>query len=633
MPKNKIKTLLFFISCFVFLLFGLNTNEIKAENDFTIQNYDININVNENNVLDIKETIHVYFYNRRHGIYRTIPTINNVRREDGTINQRPALVTNIKVNNKYTKNTYDDCVELVIGDEDKYVYGYVTYVISYKYNLGPDTLENVDEFYFNPIGSYWTTDIKNANIEVNMPKNFDNDKLIVRHGKNGIDSTEKITYSIIGNQIKILATNLEYSEAVSIRVELPEGYFTNKNYLHENFFDVFIGIILPILLLLVVIILWHKKGRDEKPVEPISFYPPKGYNSFEIGYLYKGKPNRKHVISLIVELASKGYISIQELDKKDKKKNPDNSKYVIIKLKDYDGSDSDLKTIAKALHKGKKKKTTEKKLNESFYLTINDLINKMHRDAKTEKFQIFEDFKIKGIIMGLIFTSLILISSIILPTIKTQLWECLIIPVLVISLLSAFNVITFNKKDPQPLIMKLIMIFMFDIPFGFVVCLTVSKLFIYSSLVEASLIIAAICAIVSLIFTSHMPKRTEENKKIYGQILGFKNFLKIAEKEKLEAMIQQDPEYFYNTISYAYVLDVSEKWIEKFKGLDKIVTDITPSIYVVGPAMRRSINRSYRSHYNSFKGFSIGGSSGGGGGSSGGGFSGGGSGGGGGGSW
>ena len=627
MQRNKIKRLLFLFSCFVFLLFGINSNKIKAASDFVIQNYDIKIDVGEDNVLDIKETIHVYFYKQRHGIYRTIPTLNEVRREDGTIEQRPAIVTNIKVNNKYTKNTYDDSIKLVIGNENTYVYGNVTYVISYKYNLGPDTLENKDEFYFNAIGSYWTTKIKNATIEINMPKTFDNDKLMIVHGKYGEDSTEKISYSIIGNQIKISATNLDSGEAITIKSELPEGYFTNTSYLNENFFDVFVGIILPILLLTVVVVLWYRKGRDEKPIEPVSFYPPKGYNSFQVGYLYKGKPMRKHVISLIVELASMGYVSIEELDRNNKETNPDNSKYIITKLKEYDGHDSDLKAVASSLHIGKDK-TTEKELNERFYSTIDDLVYKMYSKDKTKKFQIYEDFKTKGILLGLIFTLLIIISSLLLPTIKTQLWECLYVPIFVVSFLSIFNVIAFNKKDKQPLFVKLVILF-FDIAFSFAICITVSRLFIYSTLIEFSLTMALVCAIVSLIFTIHMPKRTEENKKIYGQILGFKNFLKIAEKEKLEALILEDPEYFYKTIPFAYVLGVSKKWIEKFKGLDKIVNDINSTVYVTGPIIRSSITKSYHSHTTFSKGISFGGGSSGGGS----GCSGGGSGGGGGGSW
>ena len=50
-----------------------------------------------------------------------------------------------------------------------------------------------------------------------------------------------------------------------------------------------------------------------------------------------------------------------------------------------------------------------------------------------------------------------------------------------------------------------------------------------------------------------------------GKLKGFKNFLETAEKEKLEAMVMQDPTYFYKILPYTYVLGVSDKWIKKFE--------------------------------------------------------------------
>ena len=58
-------------------------NPVFAEN-FVIKNYDVQINVKENNVLNIKETIDTNFHKRSHGIFRTIPLINKIVRADGT---------------------------------------------------------------------------------------------------------------------------------------------------------------------------------------------------------------------------------------------------------------------------------------------------------------------------------------------------------------------------------------------------------------------------------------------------------------------------------------------------------------------------------------------------------------------
>lgn len=46
--------------------------------------YDVNIIVNEDNSFDVTENINAYFNESRHGIYRTIPLENQVKRADGS---------------------------------------------------------------------------------------------------------------------------------------------------------------------------------------------------------------------------------------------------------------------------------------------------------------------------------------------------------------------------------------------------------------------------------------------------------------------------------------------------------------------------------------------------------------------
>ena len=48
----------------------------------------------------------------------------------------------------------------------------------------------------------------------------------------------------------------------------------------------------------------------------------------------------------------------------------------------------------------------------------------------------------------------------------------------------------------------------------------------------------------------------------------FKEFLEKVEKEKLEELVFQDPNYFYNILPFTYVLEVSDKWISYDIGED-----------------------------------------------------------------
>lgn len=64
-----------------------------------------------------------------------------------------------------------------------------------------------------------------------------------------------------------------------------------------------------------------------------------------------------------------------------------------------------------------------------------------------------------------------------------------------------------------------------------------------------------------------LKKRTEYGNEVLGKILGFKEFLETAEKEKLEELVCENPDYFYNVLPFTYVLEVSDKWIEKFENI------------------------------------------------------------------
>ncbi len=64
-----------------------------------------------------------------------------------------------------------------------------------------------------------------------------------------------------------------------------------------------------------------------------------------------------------------------------------------------------------------------------------------------------------------------------------------------------------------------------------------------------------------------MRKRSEQGNKWYGQLLGFKNFIDKAEKDRLSCWCEQNPSYFYNVLPYAYVLGVTDKWAKNFESI------------------------------------------------------------------
>ena len=158
--------------------------------------------------------------------------------------------------------------------------------------------------------------------------------------------------------------------------------------------------------------------------------------------------------------------------------------------------------------------------------------------------------------------------------------------------------------------------------------------------------------LICMFFSVVSIARTDEYTELLGRVLGFRDFIKTAELDQLNSLVEEDPQYFYHIMPYAYVFGLSNKWIKNFEDLPVVAPEWyrgTRSFdsfdyYMMG-RMMGNCNASVRSSINipsssgGFGGGSFGGGSGGGsswsggGGFSGGGFSGGGSGGGGGGGW
>lgn len=78
-------------------------------------------------------------------------------------------------------------------------------------------------------------------------------------------------------------------------------------------------------------------------------------------------------------------------------------------------------------------------------------------------------------------------------------------------------------------------------------------------------IIGLICIAVLILFIKIMPKRTPYGNEMLGKLNGFRRFLETAEKPQLEALVNENPKYFYNILPYTYALEVSDVWMKKFE--------------------------------------------------------------------
>jgi len=127
-----------------------------------------------------------------------------------------------------------------------------------------------------------------------------------------------------------------------------------------------------------------------------------------------------------------------------------------------------------------------------------------------------------------------------------------------------------------------------------------------------------------LLFAWQMPRRTEIGARVQRELLGFKQFMERAERDRIRFLLKEDPDYFEHTLPYAALFGLVATWAAQFEGL------IAMPVWYSGSSfdhLGHDLDHLSSTGVSSSPPASSGGSSGGGG------FSGGGGGGGGGGSW
>ena len=564
------------------------SNQYKSY-DYVIDKYDINVVVNENNTLDITEKITAFFNVPKHGIFRTIPLKNKITRLDGTTSTNRAQISNLSVDKEYSTSRENGNYKIKIGSARHNLMGEQTYVIKYKYNLGKDPMKDYDELYYNLIGNEWDTVIGNVSFTITMPKEFDSSMLGFSSGDYGSTANDKIKYNVNENTI-IGSYNgvLNAGDALTVRCELPEGYFVGAG-LSVNITD-YLTFIIPIIFLGIAILLWYKFGRDNQVVETVEFYPPEGFNSLEIGFLYKGKANSQDVTSLLIYLANKGYLKISETEEKSlfsKSKG-----FKITKLKEYDGNNINEQLFLNGLFNKKTSFTslfsknmespnniidevTSMELCDRFYITMDKIISNINNKENRNK--IFEKSasskKIFIILMIIITYCLITIPPIINNGEPRMLPVAILFPGIGFTLMFSMlfgekETIYVNGRATNSSIANKLFGLVWGVLFGGMpLVFMVLPALLQDSIYLIGYFIGLGCVLGMVICLKYLPKRTQYGNEILGKIKGFRNFLVTAEKDRLEAMVMQDPTYFYNILPYTCVLGVSDKWIKKFESI------------------------------------------------------------------
>ena len=527
-----------FLFLLIFIVLTLCCFPVRAEN-FVIKSYDIELSVNREQVVTVHEYITADFHVASHGIFRDIPTKNSD-------------VSSISVDNRYKVESGLGNVRLKIGSPDTLVTGVQNYSISFRHHLFGDRRE----FYYNIIGTKWPVTIEKVRFKVKLPAPYDKSKVGLSIGEYGtVGFKDGATFTMFDNEIVGETFKpLPPYNGITLRMELPTGYFNQKD---NPWIPITLWAI--IIMSLLSFSIWFLFGKDPHITPVVSFYPPKDFNVYEAEQVCTEKITSKSLVAMLIVLAHQGFINIVTDDKD----------FALNRLKDYDGNNAAMKKLMAALFKrGNYQIPTVSKSDleksTTFYKDCDSILSSMN-GFKSKFFSAVSVNKAVDCLMFLLSVGIVLLTAFALNHYRTG---DDMAGLLLSGLICGFFLTIFRKNTKSLLGPAIFAVVVF--------CLFLQQA---AKSMDSTNSLQVQCGffgiIISIICYIQMPQLNFIGRKSKGELLGLKKFIEVAEKKRLELLVDENPEYFYDILPYAYILGVSDKWIKQFES----ITDLNPDWY------------------------------------------------------
>lgn len=581
----------------------------RAQAGEAIRSFSSDIVVNTDASIDVKETI-VYDFGaaNRHGIYRDVPV--DYKTSSG---KRLRLdLADITVQDEGAR-AYPFSVSLSggvrrikIGDPDITVTGIHTYVIHYRVPRAVGFFDDHDEIYWNVTGNEWQVPILKAEARVTVPysaataEEFERSLSIACYaGPRG--STRACSSVQLTGRDPVSAyfsqENLNPSDGLTVAVGFPKGNVvppTASDVAADSFRDAISSgwwlFILPVVVLIWRFRKWKREGRDPKGTGIIvaQYEAPDGLTPMQTRFVLS-QDFGSSLSADIVHLATKGYLKIAKIKTEGILGFGGDEDYRLTALKSSEDLPEHQRGLFDYLFA----------IGKGGYVDLSDLKDRFYMKAAMVQEKAVESLVIQGYFPR--------------PT-KGPLTAGLISGKLTSRRAAAVTggivVAVFGSIWGTPWVMA--------------VAGEGSGL----SFIIAWILSVAIWSLFSVI----MPRLTEKGVAAKEHIQGFKLYLSVAEKDRIDFhnAPAKDPQTFEKLLPYAMALGVEKEWGKVFEGID-----IQPSWYS-DPSMGSFHAAAFAANMSSFAAASasdLSSAPGSHSGSGGGGFSGGGGGGGGGGSW
>jgi len=485
--------------------------------ELRIGNFNAHITVARDGTIEVTEKIEAHFIGGPwHGLYRSIP-IEYVTPQGLNytlfLDVKRAFDSNghsLKFDSSRVRHYRK--LKIYVPDADDSIR---TISIQYTISDAIKFFEDHDELYWNVTGDEWDVPIESASADILLPAGASHVRATTFTGAYGSRARDAET-NVAANGVDVHTTAaLPYHAGLTVAVAFDKGLVAEPSaltlvarFLRSNW-----PLFLPVLVFIVMFRLWWTRGRDPR-LRPITaqYEPPDHLTPGEAGTLVDDSADMRDITATIVDLAVRGYMVIEEVQKDRLLGLVHEKDYKFIVQKDR-SQWAALKPHEQVLLNGIFSAGT---VGES--VSMDSLQNNFYKNLPDLKSRIFESLVSQG----------------------------------------------YYRRRPDSVRSTYV---------GAGLAVGVLSLWGGSALASALgmaatpfIIGGIISALVVCGFGWFMPAHTEQGTRALENVLGFEDFLDHVESDRFNRMIKT-PQMFERFLPFAMALGVEKNWSKAFQGI------------------------------------------------------------------
>src|SRR6266699_4840022 len=287
-----------------------------AARQLKIQKFSSELFVQQDSTLNVTGTLEVNFIGSWHGLYRSIPVEYEspqgfnyslfVRFDGATDAAGQPLKVESSRDRHYLK------WKIYVEDANDAVR---TIVLHYRVTNGLKYFEDHDELYWNVTGDEWDVPIENASAQILVPPGVTGIRALAFTGSYG-SRAQNANVAISDNSVNIsMLRPLSFHEGLTVVVGWDKGFVKEPatSDLVNQFFEINWPLFFPVPVFLFMFWLWYTRGRDPRVgAVAVQYAPPAGMTPAEAGTLVDDDAAMRDITATIVDLAVRGYLTIEE---------------------------------------------------------------------------------------------------------------------------------------------------------------------------------------------------------------------------------------------------------------------------------------------------------------------------------